>query len=793
MTQNSVMNPGVVDPQSEIFKFLCQDIVNGVYYVHGYQPEIMKFSDHDIDNVDEIVIFHGEEFDFPEQYMSQLRENIEYSQVNKIIYVCAQGTEYPKVVTDQQRHNNHRATFGAEFVDYCEARGTELYMENWPHFFMGYTAKQITDANNGDLSDLCIHGEDFSKITQPFLSYNGVARDHRTQFIDALIETDMLDQGIVTYGWKFFLPEGEVATGDHLISGGYAPKHGDIQCQDRFLPRDGSLCQDELPYIHSYTLTEEFLQGFLHVVCETLCEGDDAVPDLNRMVCTEKTYLPVLHLRPVLVLSNPGWHHVMWKNNLGLELYDEIFDYEFDFVESRAGRIMGIIKNIQNLIERRSEWPEIFATLLPKMRRNRDRVLQSLTDPKLMPDTYYRALYNQHYKMPEAVKQWLHFFEIGNHDKHSHFDMKIPVKTTYSIVNYHEELERVYLAHLFELLNNPKWDKRILWNGSTEWQPHIDPQISKFCFEHDIHIDSIWFGDQDYLDKRDDVTDASHTAHSVPMRFFDMVPEAEWYVQDHDNPDWCEITHAGLCLLARPHRHRIYLFQELLRRGLDTHDRLNLSYNGDLYEGECAHFYDDPLVTDKTILFKHIEADNFGEHWSSWQLHPEYHNTLFDFATECNSEVFAYSEKTVKPVVNLKPFVLLGCENLNRNLRDTQGIEIFDEIIDYGFEDSHDLYKRCRGYADQIEKICLMPQDELQDVYRMLWPKLRKNLEWYNKYITTGDIPDVLLERYSRYLDAREKYNRALWDQSEDFNPHNDTLIARIKHVRDLKIHNPKV
>lgn len=793
----TVLNPNVIHPQNADLKLLHPDIVNGVYYIHGYEPEILKFSDHDIDNVDQIVIVHGEEFDMCQRLVPALMENIEYSNVGQIVFVGTQRNDpHDGSVTSEQYENNRRATFGAEFTDFCDARGTDLQVEHWPHFFMAFTGRQITFNNNDELSELCIQGEDFNKITHPYLSYNGVLRNHRTQFIDALVETGLYDKGIVTYAWKHFLDQNTVPMESMK---GYGPnfyytvKNPEILLSDDLLPRDGSMRQDEYPYIHSYTVSEEFLQGFMHVVCETLCEGDDIEPEQNRFVCTEKTYMPVLHLRPVLVLSNPGWHHHMWRDTLGMELYDEIFDYSFDFIESRAGRIMGIIKNIQKLMDRKSEWPEIFATLLPKLKRNRDRVMQCQTDPQFMPDSIYRGFYNQHYKKPGAVNMWINFFGLANNSKHSHFDMKIPPKTTYSITSYHEAMEKAFMEHLYELLGNPQWDKRILWNGSTEWEPHIDATIADFCKQHQIHIDSTWFSDQEYLDKKlPDVCDASHTAHSMPLKFFDLVPDK--FDLEHDNPDWCEITHAGLCLLARPHPHRIYLYQELLKRGMDSHDRLHLSYNGDLYEGECAHFYDDPLIVDKTILFKHIEADGFGNHWNSWQLHPEYHNTLFDFATECNSETFAYSEKTVKPVVNLKPFVLLGCKNLNVHLRDTHGIEIFDEIIDYGFEQSDNLYKRCQGFADQIEKICQMPQDELQDVYRMLWPKVRKNLEWYHKYKTTGDIPDLILERCTRFLDAAEKYKRSsIQDQASDYNLHDEKIVARIKHVRDLKLHNPKV
>ena len=62
------------------------------------------------------------------------------------------------------------------------------------------------------------------------------------------------------------------------------------------------------------------------------------------------------------------------KNKYGFELYDEIFDYEFDSKDNINDRISGIIENLNNLKEK--NYYDLHKKIEPKLEYNKNLALK---------------------------------------------------------------------------------------------------------------------------------------------------------------------------------------------------------------------------------------------------------------------------------------------------------------------------------------------------------------------------------------------------------------------------------
>ena len=135
---------------------------------------------------------------------------------------------------------------------------------------------------------------------------------------------------------------------------------------------------------------------------------------------------------------------------------------------------------------------------------------------------------------------------------------------------------------------------------------------------------------------------------------------------------------------------------------------------------------------------------------SAGELPASYHKAAMDIVTESryqNGEFF-FTEKTIKPISSLKPFLSLSCPGYHtKYLRDYFGFQLYDEIFDYSFDTENDINRRVDGIISNIFKF--------KHLFQVLGPlaiyKQLNNKLWYNytqvynrmldhKFI----VPDVL-------------------------------------------------
>jgi hypothetical protein len=130
----------------------------------------------------------------------------------------------------------------------------------------------------------------------------------------------------------------------------------------------------------------------------------------------------------------------------------------------------------------------------------------------------------------------------------------------------------------------------------------------------------------------------------------------------------------------------------------------------------------------------------------------EFHESLFHVVSETTSVIVnvpMISEKTAIPLFYKKPFVVLGASNHHKNLVDL-GFKLYDEIIDYSFDEVENLNQRVNMLAYQLTKLV---DTNYSKLYNILKPKIEYN---YNRAIEIVQsleyIPDIIKERHREFI-----------------------------------------
>tara|TARA_B100000949_G_scaffold16602_1_gene12784 strand:- start:156 stop:1373 length:1218 start_codon:yes stop_codon:yes gene_type:complete len=106
------------------------------------------------------------------------------------------------------------------------------------------------------------------------------------------------------------------------------------------------------------------------------------------------------------------------------------------------------------------------------------------------------------------------------------------------------------------------------------------------------------------------------------------------------------------------------------------------------------------------------------------------------------------TEKTWKPIVYKRPFLLLGVPEINQTLKDLN-FELYDEIFDYSFDNEPDDLKRLHMFWEQIDRYINLDPKIFNDKLKVLDEKLEHNrktyCEWHESNLNlTNETCDIL-------------------------------------------------
>lgn len=98
-----------------------------------------------------------------------------------------------------------------------------------------------------------------------------------------------------------------------------------------------------------------------------------------------------------------------------------------------------------------------------------------------------------------------------------------------------------------------------------------------------------------------------------------------------------------------------------------------------------------------------------------------------------NNNEFFVSEKTVKSIAALKPFLVLSCQHYHEYLRYEYGILPYSEIFDYEFDSLPNIEDRIEGIVENIKRLKSIDKNE---AHARIFDKLVHNKNQYIKYGT---------------------------------------------------------
>lgn len=77
---------------------------------------------------------------------------------------------------------------------------------------------------------------------------------------------------------------------------------------------------------------------------------------------------------------------------------------------------------------------------------------------------------------------------------------------------------------------------------------------------------------------------------------------------------------------------------------------------------------------------------------------------IIDIVCETHLDYFFPTEKTIRPIIHRKPFLVVGCHNYHKDIENEFGIKRFD-IFDYSFDEISNHQDRMDKYLDEINRI----------------------------------------------------------------------------------------
>ena len=157
------------------------------------------------------------------------------------------------------------------------------------------------------------------------------------------------------------------------------------------------------------------------------------------------------------------------------------------------------------------------------------------------------------------------------------------------------------------------------------------------------------------------------------------------------------------CLLgiAKPHRNRI---EQLYKSSADQDSIVYSYFKDQVSQGIWSQKVDSAQTTTHRV-----RMDIHGNFVAISNLLPVdiYNQTFYSIVAEtvCTNYYSQFTEKTAKPIVAGRPFIVFSGQYFLRNLR-SMGFQTFDTVIDERYDDIEDETERLTQAWQEVERLC---------------------------------------------------------------------------------------
>lgn len=213
-----------------------------------------------------------------------------------------------------------------------------------------------------------------------------------------------------------------------------------------------------------------------------------------------------------------------------------------------------------------------------------------------------------------------------------------------------------------------------------------------------------------------------------------------FFVKDFQNqfykevPKYVNISKLYMCLNRKRHEHRVKLIGKLKAENLTNRGLVTLGGNPD--KGILPLILENDFRTTEGDTAAGNRIEGIPNDITSTGKQEYWDNHLINVVTETTvtSETFI-SEKTWKPILGLKPFMILGDHKIYQYLKD-YGIDTFDDIFGTGYNDP-DWNNRLIWIVDTLHKLKDVDYNLL---YNKLLPRLVKNRDMFEEVVKINQL-----------------------------------------------------
>lgn len=180
-----------------------------------------------------------------------------------------------------------------------------------------------------------------------------------------------------------------------------------------------------------------------------------------------------------------------------------------------------------------------------------------------------------------------------------------------------------------------------------------------------------------------------------------------------------------MCLNRKPHNHRVFLVDKLREHDIFDSGIISLGIENSLViEESLSEIVDlgESAVYGKLAIKNDIVT--LGD-YKNWNRH--FINVVTE--TTIHTNVFI-SEKTWKPIIGLRPFMILGDHNIYIQLKEL-GFDTFDDVFGTWW-DNDNWEERAMGIVSVLKTLEL---SQCGLIYKNIFPRLLKNRERFFEYI----------------------------------------------------------
>jgi hypothetical protein len=132
-----------------------------------------------------------------------------------------------------------------------------------------------------------------------------------------------------------------------------------------------------------------------------------------------------------------------------------------------------------------------------------------------------------------------------------------------------------------------------------------------------------------------------------------------------------------------------------------------------------------------------------------------------------NNDMFFITEKTFKNLLIGQPFICIGSPYQNVALKNF-GFEIYDDIIDYSFDEEMLITNRVEGVIKNLERL---KNEDPNTLYQLIDKKVQNNTKvCYNILYGDKHIPKILVDLYRTSPNSFKEYDNSYMDVHQYIN-----------------------